>query len=83
MTNKRGNDALISNAAKKQKVCNPKKPLKFANRLPCKRERTKKYIKDVKSGSETKLAIPWDREEYLLHHCNPNAKKRTVSQKQK
>ena len=72
MSNKRGNDALISNAAKKQKVCNPKKPLKFANVLPCKRARTKNYIKDVQNGSESKLSVHWDKDEYLLHHCNPN-----------
>ena len=75
MTNKRGNDAFISNAAKKQKVCNPKKPLRFANINPSKREKTKKYIHDVQNGSETKFAVPWDKEEYLLQHCNPNNKK--------
>ena len=72
MSNKRRNDALISNAAKKQKNCNPKKPLRFANVLPCKRARTKKYTKDVQNGSETKLSVHWDKDEYLLHHCNPN-----------
>lgn len=73
MQNKRQNDAVDGNTAKKQKLSR-KKPLRFANILRCKREKTKKYIKDVQNGSETKLAVNWDKEEYLSS-CNPSNNK--------